>query len=158
MLLVGSLSPITLDVPRISARFAQPEVAAALREVGIASPAALLATWVTDRAGLERFAADAPAVTDDRPRIEYAGWVRTDAFETVLPQLLALRSPPPLQQADDVFNAALALERERLLLFYDAGLHAYRHERDAWMQAMRQVRQADADNPYYRWFGGGALR
>ena len=42
MLLIGSFEPIELDVPRIAARFDQPEVAAALREVGIASPAALL--------------------------------------------------------------------------------------------------------------------
>jgi len=53
MLLIGSFEPIELDPPLIAARFDQPEVAAALREVGIASPAALLATWVTDRAGLE---------------------------------------------------------------------------------------------------------
>jgi hypothetical protein len=43
MLLVGSIEPLDLDVPRISERFNQPEVAAALREVGIASPEALLA-------------------------------------------------------------------------------------------------------------------
>src|SRR5262249_49365517 len=52
MLLVGSAEPIELDMSRIAACFDQPKVAAALREVGIASPAALLATWVTDRAEL----------------------------------------------------------------------------------------------------------
>lgn len=75
MMLVRSMQPIELDVPRIRARFAQPAVATALREVGIASPAALLATWVTDRAGLQYYAADAQPVTDDRPRIEYAPWL-----------------------------------------------------------------------------------
>jgi spermidine synthase len=44
MLLIGSFEPIKFDVPRIAARFDHPEVTAALREVGIASPAALLAT------------------------------------------------------------------------------------------------------------------
>ena len=39
--------------------------------MGVGSTAALLATWVTDRAGLERFTAGALAVTDDQPRIEY---------------------------------------------------------------------------------------
>ena len=77
MLLVGSLQPIELDAARISARFGQPGVRNALQDVGVASPAALLATWVTDREGLVRFAADAPAVTDDQPRIEYAPWVRS---------------------------------------------------------------------------------
>src|SRR6185295_9208861 len=76
MLLVGSADPIELSGARVSAGFAEPTVAAALREIGIASPAALLATWVTDRAGLEAYAAGAPPVTDDRPRIEHASWVR----------------------------------------------------------------------------------
>ena len=38
MLLIGSFKPIELDVPRIAERFARPEVAAALREVGIVPP------------------------------------------------------------------------------------------------------------------------
>jgi spermidine synthase len=72
MLLIGSLSPIELDLNQITARFSQPPVEQTLREVGIDSPAALLATFVTDRTGLLRFAANAPAVTDNHPRIEYA--------------------------------------------------------------------------------------
>jgi hypothetical protein len=51
MLLIGSFSRSS-SMLRLAARFSQPEVATAVREVGIASPAALLATWVTDRAGL----------------------------------------------------------------------------------------------------------
>jgi spermidine synthase len=47
MLFIGSFEPIELDAQRIATRFDQPEVAADLREVGIASPAALLETWVT---------------------------------------------------------------------------------------------------------------
>ena len=56
---------------------------------------ALRATWATDRAGLERYAEDAPPVTDDQPRIEYATWVRPKEFGRVLPRLLALRTMPP---------------------------------------------------------------
>ena len=85
MLLVGSPAPIELEVARITERFNQPEVASALREVGISSPAALMATWVTDRAGLESYAGDARPVTDDQPRIEYADWVRPDEIQRVLP-------------------------------------------------------------------------
>ena len=55
------MQPIELDAARISTRFEQPGVRSALQDVGVASSAALLATWVTDRAGLQRFAADAPA-------------------------------------------------------------------------------------------------
>ncbi|HKT98325.1 MAG TPA: hypothetical protein VJS30_17635 [Paraburkholderia sp.] len=64
ILLIGSMQPIELDAPRIQARYANTSVSESLRAVGIASPAALLATYVTDRAGLEYYVADAPPVTD----------------------------------------------------------------------------------------------
>ncbi len=155
MMLVGSLSPITLDAARIRQRFAEPEVAAALRAVGVASPAALLATWVTDRAGLQRYAGDAPAVTDDRPRIEYATWVRRAEFPQVLQRLLTLQSEPPLTGADAGLIADIGLERENLHTFYTAGLDAYYGDREAWALHMRQVMRTDPENPYYAWFGGG---
>jgi spermidine synthase len=154
MMLVGSMQPIELDVPRITSRFEQPTVAASLREVGIKSPAALLATWITDRAGLEYYAADAPPVTDDRPAIEYAAWVRSADFPDVLTHLLALRAEPPLKGADDAFVNAMHAEYATLHTFYDAGLDAYRGDRDAWQANIRSVMHDDADNPYYRWFVG----
>jgi spermidine synthase len=154
MMLVGSTQPLELDVPRIEARFAQPRVAAALREVGIASPAALLATWITDRAGLAYYAADAQAVTDDQPRIEYAPWVRHDAFPTTLTHLLALHTEPPLQGADDAFRAAMENSRGALHSFYAAGLDAYKGDRDAWAQDIGDALRTDPGNAYYRWVVG----
>ena len=155
MLLVGSFEPIELDVPRIAQRFKQPTVAASLAEVGVSSPAALLATWVMGRDGLERFARDALPVTDDRPRIEYADWVRPGEFTRVLPTLYQLADLPALQGADAGFQAELAAEQRRLRGFYRAGLSAYRRDYNAWAQDMRQLMREDADNPYYRWFTGG---
>jgi spermidine synthase len=77
MLLIGSYSSIELDTDQIMNRFTESGVSTALEAVGISSPAALLATWVTGRDGLERYAAKASPVTDDHPRIEYApGCVR----------------------------------------------------------------------------------
>ncbi|MCP1604894.1 fused MFS/spermidine synthase [Pseudomonas citronellolis] len=154
MLLVGSLQPLRLDVPRIRERFAQPEVTAALAEVGVDSPEALLATWVTDRAGLESFAGEAPPVTDDQPRIEYAPWVRAKEITRVLPALLALRRAPPLEGAEPSFRAAVDDHWARLRRFYDLSLHAYRGDRQAWARDARQVVRDDGDNPYYRWFLG----
>lgn len=154
MMLVGSMEPIELNVPRIRERFEQPGVAAALREVGISSPAALLSTWITDRAGLEYYAADAQPVTDDRPGIEYAAWVRSADFPKVLTQLLALRSEPPLQGADNAFVESMQAERGTLQAFYDAGLAAYRGDRNAWQSDVRRVMRDDERNPYYRWFVG----
>jgi spermidine synthase len=154
MLLVGSAQPLELDATRIAARFAQADVAASLHEVGIISPAALLAIFVTDRAGLERYAGDAQAVTDDQPRVEYAAWTRAAEFPATLEKLLALRTDPKLIDADDALRADIAREREHLLRFYSAGLHAYRNEREAWASDMQRVRAADPHNPYYNWFGG----
>ncbi|MFL9866493.1 fused MFS/spermidine synthase [Paraburkholderia fungorum] len=156
MMLVGSMQPLELDVPRIEARFAQPQVATALREVGIASPAALLATWITDRAGLAYYAADAQPVTDDQPRIEYATWVREDAFPTTLTHLLALRTAPPLQGADAGLRTAMENSRSALQSFYSAGLDAYKGDREAWAQDIGDAVHRDPDNAYYRWLIGDA--
>ncbi|MGO4842031.1 spermidine synthase, partial [Rhizobiaceae sp. 2RAB30] len=104
MLLIGSFDPVPLDLSAITRRFDEPAVRQALTEVGITSPAALLATWITDREGLAKFAGDAPPVTDDRPTIEYAPWVRRDAFAPVLVELFALRRDVPVEGADPTFE------------------------------------------------------
>ena len=156
MLLIGSLTPIELKVPRIIERYKQPEVASALREVGIASPEALMATWVTDRTGLEAYAGAALPVTDDQPRIEYTDWVRRDEIQRVLPRLIELRTDPPLRAADDVFTQKVAAERRLLLTFYQASLNAMAGHQELWAQDMQRVREGDGENAYYLWFGGGS--
>ncbi len=156
MLLVGSLDPIELDVSRITTRFGAPEAASALAEVGVASPAALLATWITDRRGLEAYAADAPPVTDDRPSIEYATWVQPNEIVRVLPRLLDLRTDPPLSGGDASLSAAIAGEREHLLALYAAALHAYAGDREAWGREMTRVMQHADGNPYFAWFAPSA--
>jgi spermidine synthase len=154
MMLIGSASPIELDYAQISTRMARPELALTLREVGINSPQALLATWVTDSGGLGRYAGNAPPVTDDRPRIEYAGWVRRNEITRVLPKLIDLQSPPPLQNADQDTLASINSERETLHAFYAAGLAAYASDRASWVRLMAQVAERDPRNPYYRWLAG----
>ncbi|WP_144240783.1 fused MFS/spermidine synthase [Dyella japonica] len=156
MLLVGSLDPIELDATQIAQRFNQPSVARALGEVGVGSPEALLATWVTDRAGLERYAGDTPPVTDDRPSIEYATWVRRNELVRVLPELVRLRVEPPLHGANPELIEAMRRQRDVLFTFYAAGLAAYQGDRDQWSEAMGMVMQADGQNPYYRWIAGDA--
>jgi spermidine synthase len=154
MLLVGSLEPVELDAAKISQRFQQESVRSTMQDVGVGSAAALLATWVTDRAGLERFAADALPVTDDQPRIEYAPWVRAKEISRVLPALLDLRQPIPLLNADDGFIERMNAHQQRLMQFYRASLHAYDGDRDAWARDIREVMMGDGGNPYYRWFVG----
>jgi spermidine synthase len=154
MLLVGSADPIELNVERIARRFALAPVTTALSEVGIRTPDALLATWVTDRTGLERFAANAEAVTDDRPSIEYAAWVRRGEFARVLSEVLALRTTPPLVGADQSVRDAVAAGQQTLAEFYEAGLSAYRGDRAAWAQALNGALRSDPSNAYFRAIAG----
>jgi predicted membrane-bound spermidine synthase len=154
MLLVGSMEPMELDATKINQRFQQDSVRSTLQDVGIGSAAALLATWVTDRAGLECFAANAQPVTDDQPRIEYAPWVRAKEITRVLPTLLDLHTVPPLLNADQGFTERMNTHQQRLMQFYRASLHAYEGDRDAWSRDIREVMRGDGGNPYYRWFVG----
>ncbi|WP_143220250.1 MULTISPECIES: spermidine synthase [unclassified Achromobacter] len=155
MLLVGSLQDMPLDADRIAARLRIPAVRTALAEVGVMSPGALLATWVTDRAGLARFAGTTPAVTDDRPAIEYATWVRPRELTRTLPALLDLRTAAPVAASDQALLADMARERGALDLFYTSALAAYDGDRGAWARNAPALARLSRDNPYLRWFMGG---
>lgn len=154
-LLVGSYDPIALDLPTIRRRLSDPKLASALSEVGVDSAEALLATYVTNRAGLMRFAGDVPPVTDDRPAIEYASWVERGVLNSVLPDLYDQRTDPPVDGADVGFRNAVQAQRAELDTFYRAGLSAYAGDRPGWAREMRALSEAGADdNPYFRWFMG----
>ncbi|HWP67502.1 MAG TPA: spermidine synthase, partial [Candidatus Limnocylindria bacterium] len=153
-MLLASAEPIVLDVPRLTARFEAPGVREALAEAGVATPAALLATYVTDRDGLDRFAGDAPPVTDDRPRLEHAGWGRAGDFEAVVGRVFAERRAVPLQGSDASLRAAVDTERRILMTFYQAVLDLYAGGAQTAAARLAQVTKADPDNPYYRWFLG----
>jgi hypothetical protein len=122
--------------------------------VGVESPEALLATWITDRPGLDRFAGAAPPVTDDRPLIEQAAWVRRGELRRVLPRLLEVASDVPLPPSDPL-RPAVEAERRELFDFYLASLLALEGERSEAGVAMRDVLARDPRNPYYRWVALG---
>jgi spermidine synthase len=153
-MLVASLDPIVLDAPRIVRRFEAPSLRDALAAGGVPTPAALLATYVTDRIGLERFAGDAAPVTDDRPQLEYGGWGRPGEFDRVVGHVFSVRQDPPLLRAEPALREAIDTERRILMTFYQAVLHHYAGELDQMAQRMAQVMRADPENPYYRWFIG----
>lgn len=151
-MLVGSFQPIELDVPRIVARFEQSQTRAALSAVGVNSPAALLATWITDREGLQRFAGSMAAVTDDRPAIEYATWVRSGEFARTFVYLNQFRSDPQLRGADLAFTSDVSAKREELDAFYKLGLSVYSGDRAQYAQDVSRIMEAAKGNAYYRWF------
>jgi spermidine synthase len=150
MLLVGSERPLVLDSGRVGARFAPAETARALAEVGIESPAAALATYVTGRDGLERYVAGAPPVTDDRPLVEHGAWVRRGELVRVLPRLLDLASDVPLA-AGDPLGPAVEAERGELFAFYSAALLQMEGRPEDASRALAAPLARDPGNPYYRW-------
>ena len=107
-----------------------------------------------DREGLEIYAGDAEAVTDDRPRIEYANWVRPRELNRVLPKLLALREPPPVAaSAED--RAHIESSYQRLVAFYEIVLLAYARDREQWGLKREAFSRNREPNAYYDWFFGG---
>jgi spermidine synthase len=150
MMLVGSRSPITINPEQICDRFATPSVQQALTEVGVQSPQALLATYVTDRAGLESYGQGAPPVTDDHPLIEYADWVHPKEILRVLPAVMKHVAPFPLPE-DDPWQADIDRERYNLWRLYKAQLSLYENEPNDWYSQILEVLEADPDNSYYQW-------
>jgi hypothetical protein len=150
MLLVGSDRPLVLDPERITVRFGAADPARALAEVGVESREAALATFVTDRGQLERYVAGAPPVTDDRPLIEDAPWVRRGELLRVLPRVLALSSDVPLPPGDPL-RPAVEAERGELHAFYRASLLAMQGRREDASRALAEPLGRDPGNPYYRW-------
>lgn len=155
MMVIGSMQPMEMDAERIKTRFAFPGVKRALAEVGISDPAGLLATYVMNRDGLENFAGKAEPVTDNRPRIEYAPWVRPDEIRRLLPRLLELAGPIPLQNATRSFHDSILAQRQELFDFYRLALAAAAGDRELWQKLIKRVVVRDPDSPYYLWFLGG---
>jgi len=156
MLLLGGADPLEFDLAEVEARLEAPTTQRALAEVGIASPAALLGTYVTGRQGLEAYAQGAAPVTDDDPRIEYSAWVRPGELARVLPHLLELASDPPIadRERSPAALAAIEAERQSLHTFYRGALAAMLGDRDGWASAMQEVAPMAPRNAYYAWFLG----
>jgi spermidine synthase len=151
-LLIGSMQPIELRVAQIQSRFQQEGVANALGDAGVLNATELLATYVTDRDGLQKYAGDVLPVTDDRPLIEYAASVRKGEFPRVLMRIAKLRSDPPLMGADPALKRDVALTRQKLWTLYRAGYYAYTGETDRWESMIKRLLPEMRDNPYFRWF------
>jgi spermidine synthase len=150
MMIIGSMKPAPLDFNRVSERMRTPDVARALAEVGVMTPADLLATYVTDRSGLEDYAGDALPVTDDRPRIEYAHWVRRNELNHILPKLLAYREPPPIT-ASLAEKARIESSYSQLADFYEILLLLIARD-EAFFNRLQAFTRDTEPNAYFAWF------
>ncbi len=157
MLLLGSMRPLRFDLAALQAQLTEPALQQALTDVGITSIEELLATYVTDRSGLEGYVSGAPPVTDDDPRIEYAPWVRPNELTRVLPKLLERAIFPPITgERAAMLAPRMEAKRQELYDFYLAGVSAMTGDRATWSQALHDVGPALRENAYYAWFAGEA--
>ncbi len=157
LLLLGSREALALDPVRLARRVAEPGVRASLAAIGFDGPGSLLAPAILDRAGLLRFAGDAPVVTDDRPLVEYfARYGRRPGLpnlDPLVPRPLPLAAlvsgplPPGFEAEFDAARSALG--------FYLQG--AFAHEAGRGEQGVRLSLQAAAAAPgnlFYLWGAG----
>ena len=132
---IASMEPLEIDVAALRRRMAHPAVKEDMDAVGITSAEHMLATFIAGDEALKAYIADAPSVTDDRPRLEYHNLYPTRRI--AVSELHALREPltryvagPPPDPAglaaargvvDDIwyaheayFDADYALARQRI--------------------------------------------
>ncbi|UCD75936.1 MAG: fused MFS/spermidine synthase [Phycisphaerales bacterium] len=70
--LIGSNSPVGVDLANLAARMEQPGAARQLARTGLADPLSFLAEFTMDQEGIERFARDAIINTDDNLYLEFS--------------------------------------------------------------------------------------
>ncbi len=158
LLLLGSDRELRINPETLAEALAEKSVHDSLQEIGLASPSALLATAMFGRRQLDAIAADAPPVTDDRPRVEYfarhsrrpplppiAGWTKS-----LLPleELLEDSSVPPDLESSFAQEQGALLEALRGAWLGEAGQVARGSQQQLAAYGMRP------DNAYFAWAAG----
>ena len=102
IILLGGLGPMTVDED-LARRMSVQRVAADLDRIRVESPLDLVANYITDTAGLVRYAGPVALNTDDNMLLEFsAGLKGFEATETVhLSNFIGLMALPPVADWDD---------------------------------------------------------
>ena len=69
--LIGSPDPLRLELDDLSDAYATPATRRNLESAYLETAEAFLATYLLDRTGIERWAGDAPVITDEHPLMEF---------------------------------------------------------------------------------------
>jgi spermidine synthase len=109
-----------------------------------------IATYVTDRNGLDDYVGDGLPVTDDRPRIEYAHWVRRNELIHILPKLLAYRELPPVA-GSSVEKGQIEASHRQLAEFYEVWLLLIARD-EAFFARVEAFARSAKPNAYFGWF------
>jgi spermidine synthase len=118
--LIGTREPLDFDLGRLFDAYDVPATRANLDAAYLETPETFLATYLLDRDGIEAWVGDAPAITDDRPLMEFfrhqGGNMSDRDIATLLvpPQadlgrIGGLAEMPILKRAVEEENAALRL-------------------------------------------------
>jgi spermidine synthase len=119
--LLGSDRPLRLDPERLRAAYENPATRASLASAYFETPEALVATYLLDRNGVERWSSGADLITDDRPRIEFFRRYGRAMSDWEIGTLLS----PPYGAIEEILGAnaggallsAIAAEREAHLAY-----------------------------------------
>lgn len=71
LFVVGSDSPLTIDISSAMKRMNEPKIAEGMRDVGLVDTVDMVASFFMSREQIATFANDAPIMSDDRPWVEF---------------------------------------------------------------------------------------
>lgn len=148
LVLVGSDRPLARPLATWQERIGATGVAASMHEVGFGDATSLLAAAIADRDALLRFSASAPALTDDRPRVER----RVATLLAGLPDVRELRrSPDPTASLLEGTDPRIRDARHALDLLRAAEDARERGETRLATELRENAYLARPDDPYFRW-------
>ena len=156
-IILGSLEPIALDVTSMQRQIDQSaQLSTTLAEVGLKDVYDILSSFVAGGAKLEQFVANVPAITDDRPSMEFnlpfAGkpldtWQLMTAMNDPRPNLIETLAPRGMdhEKLDRSYQAISAYrDSERLVLS--------RATADETIVAATRAMTFAPENQFYAWW------
>jgi len=134
LVLIGSESPLNLDIENVRAMIADPEIEAEMKIIDVNNEYDLLAYYRLDQDGLTQFIEGAVLNTDDNMRIEYSApkHLHDATISDNLSALMRGHHVPALEEHEDLISLARAY-----------GNH------DDWIRgmiALQRIREADPSN------------
>ncbi|MBM3881038.1 MAG: hypothetical protein FJ387_15175 [Verrucomicrobia bacterium] len=143
-LILGSLTPLRIDLARVAGLLRRPEIAAELAAVALADVYDFLDCHMTDGEAIARLVAADPVNTDDRPRLEFSCALRipwTLRLRQTLAMLTAHRAPVLPYVTNFVDEAK---DRAELGRRYDSTTHLFRAQ-VAQLAELPKVRRQELD-------------
>jgi spermidine synthase len=139
---IGSMSPLTIDVAAWQRRMSAPALRTDLDAIGFRSPEDIVSTFVAADGALAKFVGDVPLITDDRPQIEYFN--RYASSRMSVAQITEAREPVAPYLTAGVDTARLSAARELTTWIWEE------HEASAtgrWPEAQLALERSLARDP-----------